>query len=518
MMEYNLDFTWLLSTSIEGIFLVGVILFCKTLFKDKMGARWHYYIWFLLLLKLLLPVLPQTSISIFNWFNFHEPATAITRNIIAYSPETIISWFGQGFSETHGMVADSGVLSGEGMSIVTMLWLTGVIMLTLITVGINMKFFLRIRKSEACKEETMVELLENCKSEIGVNKRIALVKSKDVLSPSLYGFFRPCVLLPVDIENKLNEGELRHVMLHELAHVKRKDIAIYWVTGFVKIIHWFNPVVWYGFYQMRQDGEVACDALVLSYIGDEERISYGETIIHSLENMRKTFQPAGVAGVYGSKSQLKRRINMISKFEKNTYKLSIASMIVLLLVGGVFLTGAKVSSAEALLNESNQVQVDLLNEPNQEQSDLTKETSTPVDLKASGLGEEAAFSWPVPDSTSVTTPYGKRKHPVTGEEKMHTGIDIEAEEGMTIIAASDGTVVQAGELGGYGQAIIIDHGDGIATLYGHCSEMLVEEGSTVKAGESIGTVGNTGLTTRPNLHFEVRQDGESVDPYIYLEQ
>ncbi len=122
---------------------------------------------------------------------------------------------------------------------------------------------------------------------------------------------------------------------------------------------------------------------------------------------------------------------------------------------------------------------------------------------------------PLP-SISVASSYGWRVHPIYGDWRLHTGVDLNANSGAPIRAAGDGTVVSAGWLGGYGNATIIDHGGGLATLYGHQSQLLVSAGQRVKKGQVIGKVGCTGSCTGPHLHFEVRINGEPVDPMPYL--
>jgi murein DD-endopeptidase MepM/ murein hydrolase activator NlpD len=115
-----------------------------------------------------------------------------------------------------------------------------------------------------------------------------------------------------------------------------------------------------------------------------------------------------------------------------------------------------------------------------------------------------------------TSPYGYRNHPILGVRKLHTGIDVAASSGTSIRAAGDGTVIFAGRWGGYGNCVIIDHGGGTATLYGHCSRLGVTQEQKVTQGQVIAYVGSTGLSTGPHLHFEVRRDGRPVDPAPYL--
>lgn len=122
--------------------------------------------------------------------------------------------------------------------------------------------------------------------------------------------------------------------------------------------------------------------------------------------------------------------------------------------------------------------------------------------------------WPCPSSYTVTSAYGMRKHPILRKYKMHTGIDIGADKGSSIVAANKGTVIMAhyDKSGGYGNMVVIDHGDGITTLYAHASKILVKVGDEVKVGQVIAKVGSTGLSTGNHLHFEVRVNGETKNP------
>ena len=118
----------------------------------------------------------------------------------------------------------------------------------------------------------------------------------------------------------------------------------------------------------------------------------------------------------------------------------------------------------------------------------------------------------LPVAGRVTSPFGLRSDPLTGELREHDGVDLGAPAGAAIRVTADGIVRSAGPRGGYGYAVEVDHGNGLTTLYGHASELLVSAGDVVHAGQEIARVGSTGRSTGPHLHFEVRVGGRPVDP------
>ncbi len=139
-----------------------------------------------------------------------------------------------------------------------------------------------------------------------------------------------------------------------------------------------------------------------------------------------------------------------------------------------------------------------------------------VSLQSSNKYIGGKIGWPSPGYYKITSPYGYRTHPILKKKKLHTGIDIAVPSGSNIVAANAGKVIYSGYYGGYGNTVIIDHGGKISTLYAHNSKLLVKEGDEVEKGKTIAKSGSTGLSTGPHLHFEVRENGQHVDPMKYL--
>ncbi|ADY57512.1 Peptidase M23 [Syntrophobotulus glycolicus DSM 8271] len=139
-------------------------------------------------------------------------------------------------------------------------------------------------------------------------------------------------------------------------------------------------------------------------------------------------------------------------------------------------------------------------------------------LQKDNPGVKGSIStWPTPGYWYITSPFGYRTHPITGQNKLHTGCDIGAPASAKIVSAGTGEVIFAGWYGAYGNAVIINHGNGLSSLYGHMSSIAIANGAAVSPGQTIGYVGSTGWSTGPHLHFEIRQNGNPVNPLGYFQ-
>lgn len=142
-------------------------------------------------------------------------------------------------------------------------------------------------------------------------------------------------------------------------------------------------------------------------------------------------------------------------------------------------------------------------------------SATVAASSGTGVVSVGDLIWPVPSSSLVTSQFGLRDQPTAGASTNHQGLDINASEGTTIVSAAGGTVISAGTQGGYGNCVIIDHGNGVQTVYAHLSSIDVTVGQTVAQGEGLGGAGHTGVATGDHLHYEVRTNGVTTDPAQY---
>jgi beta-lactamase regulating signal transducer with metallopeptidase domain len=226
------------------------------------------------------------------------------------------------------------------LDILPAVWLCGVVLLGGRILLEQLRLSRCLRSARAVNDAAILALLEECKCCVGVETPLTVIETNRVNSPALYGLIRPWLLLPAGLLQNFSRGELRHVFLHELSHVKRRDIAVNWLAAVLQVLHWFNPMVWLAFNRMRADRELACDALALSCAAPGESKAYGQTIIKLLEGFARTARLPGLVGILEDRGQMKRRIAMIARF-KNTPRWSVWALLLVTALGLITLTDAQ---------------------------------------------------------------------------------------------------------------------------------------------------------------------------------
>lgn len=365
-------FRWMLFSSALASLLAIVIILLKLVFGNKLNVKWHYYVWFLVLIRLLLPYAPECSFSAFNLLGFFSnvPHEVIMAEPFEHIDDPVLlpnNYDNRPDLHNSVYANDLGSSSGSPNSNSNLdiyfcpVWLLGVVIFGFYTLLKGRCFIRQLKNYKLCSDETILALITSCQNSLGLSGNIIVLQPDNYKTPSVSGFIRPKLLIPAGIETKLTNDELKYIILHELAHLKRKDIFVNCLIGIMQIIHWFNPVLWYAFYCWREDSEIACDAYVLSKIGANHANDYGWLIIKLLEDcsLKNAY---GTIGMIGVKSHLKRRIKMISLFSKYSYSWSGLSVALMIVLGAVLLTNPKTSanspysSQKTIVHSSNFMQ------------------------------------------------------------------------------------------------------------------------------------------------------------------
>lgn len=236
-------------------------------------------------------------------------------------------------------------MSNDYIYILAIIWLVGVLILAILTIATNLRFYFKVRREPSVTDlrlfARMSNLMQECAGKLGIRKSLPIIITNLIEAPCLYGIVSPKLLLPESLVNRLTEENTRHIFIHELAHYKRKDILINWLAVAAQIVHWFNPLIWYSFAKMREDCELACDADSLSVLKPEEYQSYGLSIISLVTPAQSSWLP-GTTGFFGNKNnqQIKRRIKMIKFFQKPTSKWRYTAIVIAFCLGLVGFTNS----------------------------------------------------------------------------------------------------------------------------------------------------------------------------------
>jgi beta-lactamase regulating signal transducer with metallopeptidase domain len=342
----------LLKASWQGAVLIVLVLGAQWAFGRRLKPGWRHGLWLLVVLRLVLPWTIPSPVSMFNLLNFPaapDPWTGIWTAPSDPGSTAALSTAAALTEQPDEAPARQPVAAaprlGSGVSWLAGVWSAGAVALALFLLVTHCRFSRRVGLRRPLIDAPVMNLLEDCKQRMGVRAPVTLVETGEVGSPALFGFIRPRLLLPAGLTRSFSPEELRYVFLHELGHIKRHDILIGWVTTALQILHWFNPLVWLAFNRMRMDRELACDALALSYMREEENQPYGRTIIKLLENFGRSAWAPSLAGTVENKNQMKERIRMIAKF-KSTNRGPALAVALFAGLGLVTLTDAESGSPE----------------------------------------------------------------------------------------------------------------------------------------------------------------------------
>ena len=335
-------FDSLLRASWQAAILALLVLVAEFCLRQRLDGRWRYLLWLLVLVRLALPFSPPSPASLFNYVRLDAAAAPTPlsppRSAATAPPFELMQNF-DAAPPSPKAAAGPPILPSPAQPAIprpnpeptharfklpdwpvlcALIWAAGAAGLMLRLTAQNARFYRRLQRGQPIASPPTLELFQDCQSRMGVHGAVRLIDTDAVRSPALYGLFHPQLLLPVGLTARFSGPELRHVFLHELAHIRRRDMVAQWLVMVFQVAHWFNPILWLAFRRMAAARELACDELALSISGEAEGRAYGETIIKLLETCSPPAALPGLVGILEDKNQMFQRIGMIARFKQHS--------------------------------------------------------------------------------------------------------------------------------------------------------------------------------------------------------
>lgn len=412
--------------------------------------------------------------------------------------------------------------------------------------------FLSLRRffaqRQAPPQEVTEQVAQLCGS-LGIRRPPQAAVCPPLHTPLLTGILRPAILLP---SVSFSSEELSLILRHELTHLKKRHLLLQALVRLAAAVHWFHPLGWLLLRWIPPLCEEDCDQTVSSALSHHQRKQYGLVVL------RFSGAPAysGCASLTSPRQNMERRLRSIMNPTHTTAKakwLTALAAAVLCCSSCAFsyaVAPADVQSPQApVSSQLGELPVENLptseealpelpesavssketpsEAPEASSSDVAQPPTEEISLLSKGpVDESVQQAQPSAEKTEeeeipVSHPLGQATVSAAfGQINLftyHEGLDLAADKGSEISAFCDGTVLEAAFDSKDGNYLILDHGGGLTTMYAHCDSLLVEAGEAVQRGQAIATVGQTGNATGPHLHFEIRQDGQSLDPEPYLD-
>lgn len=334
-------FVHILYSSGAAGFMIVLLLLGKKCFGYRLSGRVYHMMWLLVLVRLLMPCEIESPLSLGRLF----PASLMTADLADYArsgvagaPAVIdgrLQFTSPDRQEPHSCSVSS--YSGQ-MYFFSRVWLAGAAVMVLLAVLAAGRLLRRRRAGSRIDDPRITEMVRQCCRRLGIKKIIPVYRDAGFKGPCITGLVNPRIYLPHDLGSRLQADQLEHVLLHELAHYQRKDLLCNLGALLAIILHWFNPLVWLAVREMRHDREIAADTYVMEVLGESAVIPYGNTLITLARVLPHGYDAFNRAGFRDSDRQMERRIIMLKRFKKGSYKLPALALLSFIIMGGLFLT------------------------------------------------------------------------------------------------------------------------------------------------------------------------------------
>jgi beta-lactamase regulating signal transducer with metallopeptidase domain len=300
-------FTWILRGSAQAAVAAIAVLCVHTLFRRLLPARWRYALWLAVPAAWLLPRMPETPISVAQ---YADPA--VVRYV--YAVDSVVD--SRTPIELPTTFATRGSRDFIWQEIAGLVWaLAAIGLLSYWTIG-HRRTLRRLRETSQQPDEALLSLVQECGLAIGLRTLPEVLESRAISSPAVTGLLHPLFLLPSGLRERFSSNELRLMLLHELAHVRRGDLITNAGATVMLALHWFNPVLWLAASRIRADRESACDATVLSLAGTDERAAYGETLLKLQAELTGLEACPTFVGILENTRRIRDRILRIAAFHR----------------------------------------------------------------------------------------------------------------------------------------------------------------------------------------------------------
>lgn len=343
-------FRLVLITSLYASVVGIVIIAIKAILKNKINPQWHYIIWIVLIIKLLIPFGPKSAISLFNTVPQIPQQTNFTQMYDEYHQAITFIRQEKPHIPTSWTIQDRLLhIAAKAEAVMPYIWFAGAVLMLGWLIFTNYSLNRKIKKSVLPIPESINLILEDCKKKMGVEKDIRIVIQNIISTPALLGVFNPKILISPAISN-LSDKEISYILRHELAHYKRKDLIVNHLLLLLQLVHWFNPVIWYCFKLIRQDMEVAADERVLTLLEAGEQKEYGKALLSVIENFNFPRIAPRLIGMVDDKKNIEKRIKMIKMmgfFKNRRRTVLIIGVICFVVLSGILLTSGLTKSDSA---------------------------------------------------------------------------------------------------------------------------------------------------------------------------
>lgn len=334
-------FKGILNVSLYATVVAVVIILIKGICGKRLSPDFHYGIWILFLLKLVLPFDIKSMFSIFTLFNHVAPVPVMVKVNTILPPMTTGTFVQTANHQSQSLTTELPVVA-KGIdlwNVAAILWLIGIMVMLAVLLFSYMRTNRIIKATSKKPDDRLFDMLAMCKAELKIHCDVPVCTTMSFGIPFLFGFIKPIIILPVHMNNELSDEGIKAILSHELMHVKRRDYLVNLILFLLKSVYWFNPIVWLSFAWMKNDGERACDSAVVRNYSTERCSEYARALLDVAACVgKRTHFPAVSAFTEGN---FKERVKNILTARRYSYITTFAAVLVVVIAGIVLLTGAK---------------------------------------------------------------------------------------------------------------------------------------------------------------------------------